>query len=162
MGKRGVVSWDRKLLQERQDYLRALVLDAAVTYDSIASEFGVDMKAISTYAVRNGIQRMKHVGRNRLHMGSSGSAQTTTLSAVERELQKAVQMEAELRQTIAALQTRRAELQIRYERDGNDVLVWGVSDECCMRATTQEWLRWLNAEGARKLREFITAKGGTK
>ena len=72
---------------------------------------------------------------------------------------------AELRDLLAScpfrLQARRLELQIRFEAEDGDVLLYGVGTEP-FRAAAVDWLRWLNAEGARKLREFIATKGGAR
>ena len=149
---RGQVAWENKLPTDRRDYLRSLVTDVEVPYADIAAEFSVAVKNISQYAVRAGIGRQRHTGTR---------VASNVLSAIEQQLQEAVRKEAELKRTIADLQARRLELQIRFEAEDGDVLLYGVGTEP-FRAAAVDWLRWLNAEGARKLREFIATKGGAR
>ena len=149
---RGQVAWDKKLPADRQEYLRSLVLDRDVAYADIAEEFNVDAKNSSQYATRSGIGRRQTGARK-------AAPAEASLAGVERQIKAAMAQALALKTTIAELQTKRAELQLRYESEGTEVLVYGIGAGH-FRAEAADWLRWLNAEGARKLRDHITAHHG--
>ena len=61
---------------------------------------------------------------------------------------------------IERLQQLREELSLRFERDGDDVLVYGVDSAIGagpLRASAHDWFRFLNNDGGRKLREYCVA-----
>jgi hypothetical protein len=101
------------------------------------------MRAVSQYARRRGIRRFK----SRKDSKIAPVKPAITLSAVEGELEALMARVEELKQ-------KRASMLIRFERDGPDVLVYGVASGKELRATASSWLAFLGAEGARRLREF--------
>ena len=140
---------DKKLTEAQLKDLEAMLRDKAFTHKDIAKVYGVPHGVISYYAVKHGIRRHKeHKTRN-----SQKKAAPSTLKQVEAELEQVATQERELKRRLEELQQRRQELQIRFESDGTDVLVYGVAPQV-LWATALEWLTFLNAEGARRLREF--------
>jgi uncharacterized protein YPO0396 len=99
------------------------------------------MRAVSQYARRRGIRRFK----SRKDSKIAPVKPAITLSAVESELETLAARVEELKQ-------KRASMLIRFEQDGENVLVYGVGE--CLAAPAHAWLAFLNAEGARRLREF--------
>jgi predicted DNA-binding protein YlxM (UPF0122 family) len=128
-----------------------MLRDKELSYADIADAYDVGKKAISDYALKRGLRRYKP----RKDKGTTKTAvrPVSTLRQVETELELAATQERELRKRIEELQQKRQELQIRFESDGTDVLVYGVTAQA-LRATSQEWLVFLNASGGTKLREF--------
>ena len=140
---------NKKLTEAQLKDLEAMLRDKAFSYADIADAYGVGINTISIYALKHGLRRHKE----RKTRNSQKKAAPSTLKQVEAELEQVATQERELKRRIEELQQRRQELQIRFESDGTDVLVYGVAPQV-LRATALEWLTFLNAEGARRLREF--------
>jgi hypothetical protein len=149
-------AWYDLLNDTEREELRAWLLDPDVTYKSVAEMYGRPHHDISNYANRIGVPpRHVHKAPKRL---SAAPARPTTLSTVERELEAEQARLDEARRKVEELKAKRAELQLRFEWDGSEVLVFGITDGAPVRALASEWLQFLNMEGARKLREFIAAR----
>jgi predicted transcriptional regulator len=133
--------WKGKLTEQQVKDLDAMLRDKAFTYKDIANTYETTMRAVSQYARRRGIRRFK----SRKDSKIAPVKPAITLSAVEGELEALMARVEELKQ-------KRASMLIRFERDGENVLVYGVGE--CLAAPAQAWLAFLNAEGARRLREF--------
>jgi hypothetical protein len=133
--------WKGKLTEQQVKDLDAMLRDKAFTYKDIANTYETTMSAGSQYARRRGIRRFK----SRKDSKIAPVKPAITLSAVESELETLAARVEELKQ-------KRASMLIRFEQDGENVLVYGVGE--CLAAPAHAWLAFLNAEGARRLREF--------
>ena len=133
--------WKGKLTEQQVKDLDAILRDKAFTYKDIANTYGTTLRAVSQYAIRRGIRRFKPRKDSKI----APVKPAVTLSAVESELETLTARVEELKQ-------KRASMLIRFEQDGENVLVYGVGE--CLAAPAQAWLAFLNAEGARRLREF--------
>jgi predicted transcriptional regulator len=133
--------WKGKLTEQQVKDLDAMLRDKAFTYKDIANTYETTMRAVSQYARRRGIRRFK----SRKDSKIAPVKPAITLSAVESELETLAARVEELKQ-------KRASMLIRFEQDGENVLVYGVGE--CLAAPAHAWLAFLNAEGARRLREF--------
>jgi hypothetical protein len=133
--------WKGKLTEQQVKDLDAMLRDKAFTHKDIAKVYGVADGVISYYAIKHGIRR-----QTKLRGKVAVAVKTTvSLAAVESELETLAARVEELKQ-------KRASMLIRFEKDGEDVLVYGVGE--CLAAPAHAWLAFLNAEGARRLREF--------
>ena len=81
-----------------------------------------------------------------------------SIHGVEEEIKRALRQQEALAEKLEQLQRRKAELSIWFSEEGGDVLIHGVAAQP-LRATKRQWMQFLNLEGARKLREFITNGG---
>jgi predicted nucleic acid-binding Zn-ribbon protein len=144
----------KDLTEAKLKDLDAMLRDKELSYADIADAYDVGKKAISDYALKRGLRRYKP-RKDKGARKASTVKPVSTLRQVETELELAATQERELRKRIEELQQKRQELQIRFESDGTDVLVYGVTAQA-LRATSQEWLVFLNASGGTKLREFCT------
>jgi hypothetical protein len=138
-------------------------MDKDIPYSEIAKVYGKSNHAISVYATAVGVQRKPRIA-GRTAKTAQHDGRPTTLGAVEAKLLALQTKQAEFHREMEELKRLRAELQLRFERDGDTVLVYGVAPGP-MAATVAEWTQFLNMEGARKLREYIAVtfgKGGTK
>jgi hypothetical protein len=132
---------NEKLTEAQLKDLEAMLRDKAFTHKDIAKVYGVADGVISYYAIKHGIRR-----QTKLRGKVAVAVKTTvSLAAVESELETLAARVEELKQ-------KRASMLIRFEKDGEDVLVYGVGE--CLAAPAHAWLAFLNAEGARRLREF--------
>jgi len=134
---------DKKLTEAQLKDLEAMLRDKAFTHKDIAKVYGVPHGVISYYAIKHGIRRQTKLrGKGGV---KKAALHAVTLSAVESELET-------LAARIEELKQKRASMLIRFEQDGENVLVYGVGE--CLAAPAHAWLAFLNAEGARRLREF--------
>lgn len=132
---------NKKLTEAQLKDLEAMLRDKAFTHKDIAKVYGVADGVISYYAIKHGIRR-----QTKLRGKVAAAVKTTvSLAAVESELETLAARVEELKQ-------KRASMLIRFEQDGENVLVYGVGE--CLAAPAHAWLAFLNAEGARRLREF--------
>ena len=126
-------SLNKKLTEAQLKDLEAMLRDKAFTHTDIAKVYGVP----------HGIRRQTKLrGKGGV---KKAALHSVTLSAVESELET-------LAARIEELKQKRASMLIRFEQDGENVLVYGVGK--CLAAPAHAWLAFLNAEGARRLREF--------
>jgi hypothetical protein len=136
-----ITNLNKRLTEAQLKDLEAMLRDKAFTHKDIAKVYGVADGVISYYAIKHGIRR-----QTKLRGKVAVAVKTTvSLAAVESELETLAARVEELKQ-------KRASMLIRFEKDGEDVLVYGVGE--CLAAPAHAWLAFLNAEGARRLREF--------
>lgn len=134
------------------DEMAALLADRENSFVDIAEAYGVSTHSVATLA--------RHLGAPPRRFGPKFNKaeikQTTSqLSMVDRQIATVAAKRAELEAELEKLKLVREELSIRFEWDGQDVLVYGVADEP-LRALAVQWKQFLDLEGARKLREFLT------
>jgi hypothetical protein len=80
---------------------------------------------------------------------------TDNLQAVRKEI-------ADLKERLNQLTTLEKQLQVYFEPDGRDhVLVYGITIEP-ISAHWKQWMNFLGANGAAKLRDYIQEKFGEK
>jgi len=142
--------------EEQQKNVRELLMDRDLPYAEIARAFPVEggVAAIKTYAGHVGApERAKRAYTKR---GDAPLAMPKNLSAVETQIEIVRRKQAELEAELKHLQDVKQEMSIRFERDGGDVLVYGVAPQP-LRASIEQWVTFLNKEGARKLRDYIVA-----
>ncbi len=75
-----------------------------------------------------------------------------TVDESEQIRQRIEYLQAELKKAIE----RQAEIEVRYERDGDNVVVFNLADRP-FTVNYKKAIKWLNQPGATKLREFIGA-----
>jgi hypothetical protein len=136
-----ITNLNKKLTEAQLKDLEAMLRDKAFTHKDIAKVYGVADGVISYYAIKHGIRRQINP-RGKVAVAVKT---TVSLAAVESELETLAARVEELKQ-------KRASMLIRFEQDGENVLVYGVGE--CLAAPAHAWLAFLNAEGARRLREF--------
>ena len=150
-------TWPTNLTEDQLTELHAMLMDKAFSYAEIGKVYGVKGDTVNYYAIKHGVRRTKLRGCEK---------PSVTLKQVEAELEKAAAQEKDLRRQIESLQQRRQELQIRFETDGTDILVYGIADGgVVLSAPASSWLIFLNANGGGRLREFIQTnfkKGGVR
>jgi transposase-like protein len=129
------------------------------TYREIAQLHGVPMAQVSVWARRAGIRRKSPRGEGRIPgLGKLWNVEEDSLENIVRE------KEAEL----ARLKQELATQTIRFEREGEIIVVHGISRHIPFRAHYKEWLRFLRKQGPSKLRELIASafslngKGGSQ
>jgi len=130
---------NKKLTEAQLKDLEAMLRDKAFTHKDIAKVYGVPHSVIGYYAIKHGIRRQAKL------RGKGEAHPVVSLATVESELET-------LAARIEELKQKRASMLIRFEQDGENVLVYGVGE--CLAAPAHAWLAFLNAEGARRLREF--------
>jgi len=134
---------NKKLTEAQLKDLKAMLRNKTLTHKDIAKVYGVPHGVISYYAIKRGIRRQ---AKPRGKVLQSRAVQSVvSLATVESELET-------LAARIEELKQKRASMLIRFEQDGENVLVYGVGE--CLAAPAHAWLAFLNAEGARRLREF--------
>lgn len=147
------IGWWHRLTQTQRDELDQMVRDATLTYTEIGRVYGQTPSDVGYYAT----SQLGLPPRNKKRARADGTATPSSAASIEAALLDAQRQEEELRARIAELRRRRAELAMRFEDDGDDVLVHGVGP-APLRAAAADWLRWLQMEGARKLRDYLAAR----
>lgn len=113
-----------------------------LTYAEIAELLDVKPHQVAVWANQGGIFR-------RRKLTSPSSPQEDSL---DEKLRQAEQQVAELKRL-------KALTEIRFEREGSKVAVYGLGAQPIF-AEYKDWLRFLRNNGATKLREFIQAEFG--
>lgn len=157
--KNRVKPWFELLPDKDRAVLREMVLDPSNTYSGIADLYQRSPSDIGYLAKKWGALPRRAAKSGGPSSAKSGG-RTLTLTAVDAQLEALAKKQLELKAEEERLEALRVELSIRFERDGDYVLVYGVAETGSMCATADGWIRFLNAEGARKLREFIQVKKG--
>lgn len=148
-----IPGWWTKLTASQLAELRQMCSDPSLTFKEIGGVYGKSSNDVGYYAKKSGLR----LGSPRTSSLKKVGAPAVTLSAVDAALQVAAGRRAAIDKEIEELQQRRLALQIRFELDGVGLSVFGIVDEAPLTATVHQWLQFLNAEGPRKLREFVTA-----
>ena len=149
--------WFAKLDADQRAELRQMVLDPSNSYSDIAEMYGRTPSDISYVAKKWGALP-RHVNKQT----AKESGRTLTLTVVNAQLEDLAKKRQAIKEEEEKLLALRVELSVRFERDGDDVLVWGIAEDSALRAPVAGWLRFLNAEGGRKLREFISKTGASR
>lgn len=155
-------NWWNLLSKSALDDLHGMMRDPELTYTEVGKLYGKTVADLSYYAHKLGLPP-RSVRKGSLSLAGRNGA-VTTLSQVDKELADLAAQQETLRQKQEALKARRAELQVRFERVGPDLLVYGVADGP-LTAPIEAWMQFLVNEGPRKLREFVAQnakKGGTQ
>ncbi len=121
------------------------------TYKEIAEAHGVPMAQVSVWSRKAGIWRKATRGEGRIRgLGQLWNVEDGSLENLVREKEAEL---ARLRQELAT-QT------IRFEREGEIIVVYGISRHTPFRAHYKDWLRFLRKQGASQLRELIASTFG--
>jgi hypothetical protein len=148
-------SIEKTLAPERLAEMDVMLADPDISYEQVAKEYGTTGKTVAKRAMKIGApERAKH---NRPRK-TADVAPAKNLRMVDAQLEALAAKSNALKAEIDRLRQLREELSLRFEQDGDDVLVFGVDITTgqAMRATATDWLRFLNVDGGRKLREFCT------
>ena len=113
-----------------------------LTYAQIAELLGVKPHQVAIWANRVGIFRRRKL--------TSQSAQGGSLDNRIRDLEE----------QLAKARRLKALTEIRFEREGSKVAVYGLGSQRLV-AEYKDWLRFLRENGAARLREFIQAQFGS-
>lgn len=143
--------WWQALSAQQLADLHALLMDPDNTYTEIGQVYAKKANDVVYYAQKIGAPPRTRFSHPRLRTRKAPAA----LAEVEAQLREAARQEEMLRARIEDLRRRRQELQLRFEDDGDDVLVYGVAAGAALRAKATEWQQWLALEGARRLREHL-------
>jgi hypothetical protein len=121
------------------------------TYKEIGDAHGVAMAQVSVWSRKAGIRRKAARGEGRIR--DSGQLWTVDDGSLENLVREKEAELARLRQELAT-QT------IRFEREGEIIVVYGISRHTPFRAHYKDWLRFLRKQGASQLRELIASTFG--
>jgi predicted XRE-type DNA-binding protein len=155
--------WGQVGKKHRKDlaYIRKHQRDMQVV--EIAKNLGVSTGYVSTIAAKDGLRRQAPKGSGLSIVGrvvrrnvarSVPLAPAASAPALVRRLPADHELEGEiqqLEQTLQQLRARKALLEIRFEEDGDTIIVYGVGEPIARHRS--DWLRWLKAGGAALLRE---------
>ena len=126
----------------KTEVIKAVRENPDLTYAQIAELLGVKPYQVTIWANQVGIFRRKAANHCSQDEG------------LEEKIRRAEQHLAELRR-------QKALTEIRFEREGSTVAVFGVGSQPLV-AEHKDWLRFLRKNGAAMLREFIQGQfGGT-
>lgn len=156
--------WWQTLSAQQLADLHALLTDPDNTYTEIGQVYTKKANDVAYYAQKIGApprSRFSHARKATVipaPKAPKAPKVPTALSEVEARLAELASQEEALRAQVAALRQRRQELQLRFENDGDYVLVYGVAADQALRARATEWSQWLHMEGARKLREHLQTR----
>lgn len=130
--------------------VRQLLSDPDNAINEIANAYDLSWYSVNEYAEHTNApsrSRKPQTGRTK---------RAITSDALDKELASLREQRAELDRRMEALREQRDEMSIHFTRDGEYVTAHGITAIGGFVATMHEWLNWLNHEGARKLRDFIT------
>jgi hypothetical protein len=152
------IAWFRHLSPNQQAEFKAAYGDHELSLALIAEEYGKNVSDIC-YAARQLDCPPRVVRRESASKAHTNGRQPvlSALNVVERELAELAAQEAVTKRRMEELRQRRLELSVRFERDEDDVLLYGVAVSP-LRAPAIAWRQFLAVEGARKLREFLDSK----
>jgi predicted transcriptional regulator len=125
----------------RVEVVKAVKENPDLTHAEIAELLGVKPHQVAMWANQAGIFRRKH---------ANPPVQGNNLDDKIRQLE----------QQVAELRRLKALTELRFEREGSKVAVYGLGAQPLV-AEYKEWLRFLRDKGAAKLREFIQARFGS-
>ena len=124
----------------KAEVIQAVKENPDLTYAQIAELLGVKRHQVAVWANVCGIYRNRKAARLR---SPQPDGLDNTIQQLERQL-------AETRRLKAATE-------IRFEREGSRVAVYGIVAQSFI-AEYKDWLRFLRSNGAARLREFIQAQ----
>jgi hypothetical protein len=135
----------------REAVVKAVRENPDKTYSEIAQLHGVPMAQVSVWARGAGIRRKSPRGEGRIRgLGKLWNMEEDSLENIVRE------KEAEL----ASLKQELASQTIRFEREGEIIVVHGISRYAPFKAHHKDWLRFLRKQGPAQLRELIASAFG--
>lgn len=137
-----------KLSAERLHEMDQMLQDGSFARCDIAKTFDLPYSSV--------INRMDYLGIKRNTQTPSQHSPVKDLVTIDQQLLDLAMKREQLEREMERLKAVRAELQIRFERDGSLILVYGVADNPLV-AEANRWMQFLNGHGAHKLREFITS-----
>jgi hypothetical protein len=138
-----------------------------------AKNLGISTGYVSTIAAKHGLRRQAPKGSGLSIVGRvvrrnvapsvslapaasarTGDRQSPVNPDLDREIQQTQQALRQVEQTLQQLRAQKALMEIRFEQDGHTIIVYGVGEPIARLRT--DWLRWLKASGAVKLRELCS------
>jgi len=122
----------------KAEVIKAVLENPDLTYEEIAKLYDVERHQVGVWARGEGIYRRQ---RSKASPDESG---------LDEKILQAEQHLAELRR-------QKVLTEIRLERDGSKVAVYGLGAQPLV-AEHRDWLRFLRKNGAAMLREFIEAE----
>ena len=127
----------------KAEVIQAVQENPDLTHAQIAELLGVKPHQVTVWANRDGIYRRRKTAR--------------LLSPEDDGLDNKIQ---QLERQLAEARRLKATTEIRFEREGIKVAVYGIGAQHFV-AEYKEWLRFLRKNGATRLREFIQAQFGS-
>jgi hypothetical protein len=126
----------------KAEVVKAVQENPDLTHAQIAELLGVKPYQVTIWANRVGIFRRRKPASD----GSQDNILDDKIRRLEYEL--------------ADARRQKAAIEIRFERDGSKVIVYGLGAQPLI-AEHKDWLRFLRRNGAAMLREFIGAQFGS-
>jgi hypothetical protein len=115
--------------------------DQSLTLDLIGGNFGMSATVVHDVAVRLGCER-----RAAKPWGRRAVAPGTSVNLLEDQIEK-------LKQELTQLEQKKIDLEIRAERQGSYIRVFGL--DCDVLVSVSRWAVWLKAGGPQKIRQLI-------
>jgi hypothetical protein len=144
-----------KLTEAQKQEFIGFLTDPTIKQTEIAQMYKIAPSYLSKIRAQLGLAR-KYTKRSLVAKSSSKiKSPVQTLREIELEIQHELQVQEAAKLKLEQLRAKRAELQIRFEGSREEIKVYGITP-APMVASAKEWLSWLNLEGAKKLREYIT------
>lgn len=132
--------------EQEQRVIETFKAGAGLTYKEIGELCGVREASVAYLGRKHGFIKVQPSKR--------GVDEVKSIRTLEDEI-------AELHAQIAEKQQLKERLSIRFDRDGDDVLVFGILGyDVPVTAPKSQWKRWLIQEGPVRLREFIEGMNG--
>lgn len=125
---------------KKAEVIQAVKENPDLTYAQIAELFGVKAYEVAIWGNKNGIFRRRKLGNPEDDSGLDDRIR-------------------QLEQQLAEARRLKAATEIRFEREGSKVAVYGLGSQPII-AEHKDWLRFLRKEGAALLREFINNEFG--
>lgn len=126
----------------KAEVIKAVEENPDLTHAEIAELFGVKPYQVAIWANQAGIYRR----RTRGAVTAPGDGLDDRIRQVEQQL--------------AELRRQKALTEVRFEREGSKVAVFGLGSQPLI-AEHKDWLRFLRKNGAAMLREFIQSQFGS-
>jgi hypothetical protein len=135
--------------------LNKFILESDCNFTEIAVLFDLQNYQVLRYAKR--ILSPEAYAKKKARQRTTHPKKVTkTLENLGAQLQLLKAQQLSIAIEIKHLQEERELLAIRFTADGDDVTVFGVTDDAAgITASYHDWLRWLNHSGGAKLRTFI-------
>ena len=127
----------------KAEVIQAVQENPDLTHAQIAELLGVKPHQVTVWANGVGIYRRRKTARL---LSQDDDGLENTIQQLERQLAEARRL--------------KATTEIRFERDGIKVAVYGIGAQHFV-AEYKDWLRFLQKNGAARLREFIQAQFGS-
>jgi hypothetical protein len=128
----------------KAEVIRAVQQNPDLTYAEIAKLLDVKPHQVAVWANQGGIYRRRK---------SEPLPSAPEDAGLEDKIRQ-------LEQQLAEAKKLKALTEIRFEREGSKVAVYGLGSQP-LSAEYKDWLRFLRNNGAAKLREFIQAQFGS-